>query len=46
MAKKGGTSSAFDITLGYSSDAEHECAAFHRRTGRLIKLLTVQDILD
>jgi hypothetical protein len=27
-------------------DAEQECAAFHNRTGRIIKLLTVQEILD
>jgi hypothetical protein len=29
-----------------SRDAEQECAAFHKRTGRIIKLLTVQEILD
>jgi hypothetical protein len=23
-----------------------ECAAFHKRTGRIVKLLTVQEILD
>ncbi len=34
------------IALGYSRDAEQECAAFHKRTGRIIKLLTVQEILD
>ena len=28
------------------SYAEQECAAFHKRTGRIIKLLTVQEILD
>ncbi len=32
--------------VGYSSNAERECAAFHKRTGRIIKLLTVQEILD
>ncbi len=32
--------------FGYSEDAKCECAAFHRRTGRIIKLLTVQEILD
>ena len=32
--------------FGYSADAEHECSAFHKRTGRIIKLLTVQEILD
>lgn len=36
----------FFVSFGYSSDAERECAAFHRRTGRLVKLLTVQEILD
>ena len=28
------------------SDAQREFAAFHKRTGRLIKLLTVQEILE
>ena len=36
----------FFVSFGYSSDAEHECNAFHKRTGRIIKLLTVQEILD
>jgi len=36
----------FFISFGYSRDAHDECAAFHRRTGRLIKLLTGQEILD
>ena len=36
----------FFVAFGFSSDAERECAAFHKRTGRLIKLLTVQEILD
>ena len=26
--------------------AERECAAFHKRTGRIINLLTVQEILE
>lgn len=30
----------------YTKDAEKECAAFHKRTGRIIKLLTVQEILE
>ncbi len=42
------------VAFGYSYDAEQECAAFHdstevvevRRTVRIIKLLTVQEILD
>ena len=36
----------FYVAFGFSSDAERECAAFHKRTGRIIKLLTVQEILD
>jgi hypothetical protein len=36
----------FFVALGYSSDAERECTAFHKRSGRIIKLLTVQEILD
>lgn len=36
----------FFVSFGYTADAERECAAFHRRTGRIIKLLTVQEILD
>ena len=34
------------VAFGYSSDAHAECAAFHRRTGRIIKLLSVQEIFD
>lgn len=36
----------FYVAFGYSADAQAECAAFHKRTGRFIKLLTVQEILD
>ena len=36
----------FYVSFGYSHDAEQECHAFHKRTGRIIKLLTVQEILD
>ena len=36
----------FFVAFGYSHDAEVECAAFHKRTGKIIKLLTVQEILD
>jgi len=36
----------FFVAFGYSSDAEAECAAFHKKTGRIIKLITVQEILD
>ncbi len=43
---EGGRQRGFFVAFGYSSDAEKECAAFHKRTGRFIKLLTVQEILD
>lgn len=43
---EGGRQRGFFVAFGYSRDAHDECAAFHRRTGRLIKLLTVQEILD
>jgi DNA modification methylase len=36
----------FFVSFGYTHDAEAECAAFHKRTGRIIKLITVQEILD
>ncbi len=36
----------FYVAFGYSADAHAECAAFYKRTGRFIKLLTVQEILD
>jgi hypothetical protein len=36
----------FYVAFAFSADAEQECRAFHKRTGRLIKLLTVQEILD
>ncbi len=42
----GGRQRGFFVAFGYSSDSERECAAFHKRTGRIIKLLTVQEILD
>ncbi len=41
-----GRQRGFFVAFGYSRDAEQECAAFHGRTGRIIKLLTVQEILD
>lgn len=41
-----GRQRGFFVSFGYSRDAEQECAAFHKRTGRIIKLLTVQEILD
>ncbi len=43
---KDGRQRGFFVAFGYSTDAQRECAAFHKRTGRIIKLLTVQEILD
>jgi hypothetical protein len=43
---EGGRQRGFFVALGYSRDAEQECNAFHKRTERIIKLLTVQEILD
>jgi DNA modification methylase len=43
---KPGRQRGFFVAFGYSADAERESAAFHKRTGRIIKLLTVQEILD
>jgi hypothetical protein len=36
----------FFVAFAYTRDSERECAAFYNRTGRIIKLLTVQEILD
>jgi DNA modification methylase len=36
----------FFVAFGFSADAQSEAAAFHKRTGRVIKLITVQEILD
>ena len=36
----------FFVAFGYTSDAIDECASFHKKTGRIIKLITVQEILD
>ena len=41
-----GRQRGFLVASGFTSDAEHECVGSHRRTGRLIKLITVQEILD
>ena len=43
---EGGRQRGFFVAFGYPRDAGQECAAFYRRTGRIIKLLTVQEILD
>ena len=34
------------VAFSFTSDAEAECAAFHKKSGRIIKLITVQEILD
>ena len=39
-----GRQRGFFVAFGYTRDAEQECAAFHGRTGRIIKLLIVQEI--
>jgi DNA modification methylase len=36
----------FFVAFSFSSDAEAECAAFFKKTQRIIKLITVQEILD
>lgn len=36
----------FFVAFAYSSDAEQECASFYKRSGKIIKLITVQEILD
>lgn len=36
----------FVVGFGFTSDAERECAAFYKRTGKKIELLTVAEILD
>ena len=36
----------FFVAFDYTSDAEQECAAFHKKSGRIIKLITVEEILD
>jgi hypothetical protein len=43
---EGGRQRGFFVAFGYSKDAEDECRAFYRRTKLIIKLLTVQEILD
>ena len=34
------------VAFSFTKDAEDECAAFFKRTKRVIKLLTVKEILD
>ena len=39
-------SRGFFVSFDYTDGAVAECAAFQKKTGRIIKLLTVQEILD
>ncbi len=41
-----GRQRGFFVSVGYTERAADACAAFHKKTGRLIKLLTVREILD
>ena len=43
---EGGRQRGFFVSFGYTKDAHDECAAFFKRTKRIIKLLTVREILD
>jgi hypothetical protein len=36
----------FFVSFGYTSDAKKEIAAFHRKTGKIIQAITVQEILE
>jgi len=36
----------FFVAFAFSSDAEQECANFQKRSGKIIKLITVGEILD
>ncbi len=36
----------FFVAFGDTANAEQECAAFHKKCGRIIKLITVQETLD
>jgi len=36
----------FFIAFAFSADAERECANFYKRSGKIIKLITVKEILD
>lgn len=43
---EGGRGRGFFVAFRYTKDAEAEFAASYKRTGRIIKLLTVHEILD
>lgn len=36
----------FFVAFAFSSDAEQECANFYKRSGKIIKFITVREILD
>ena len=36
----------FYVAFDFSEDAKRECTRYHKQTGRIIKMLTVQEILD
>ena len=36
----------FFVAFGYKSDVIAKCSAFHKKTGRIIKLITVEEILE
>lgn len=36
----------FFVAFSYTSDAEAEAASFYKRTGRVMRLITVREILD
>ena len=36
----------FFVAFGYTADAQAECAALHKKSERIIRLITVQAILD
>ena len=46
MMMREGCDIGFFVSFAYSSDAETEIGAFFKRTGKMIRALTVKDILD
>jgi hypothetical protein len=36
----------FFVAFDFSEDAKRECVRYQKQSGRIIKLLTVQEILD
>ena len=41
-----GRQRGFFVAFDFSEDAKRECVRYHKQTGRIIKLLTVQEILN